>query len=96
MSDDLWRSEVDWQVQDGVLLPAGIPVCWMLRPSNDVNVACIYETENGWRVSTTDERGTEQSIREYGDRDAAIEDFLSRVDGFVRYQELRKRLQGQR
>ncbi|MBA8991735.1 hypothetical protein FHW23_003013 [Curtobacterium pusillum] len=68
----------------------------MRRPSNEVDVACIYETDAGWRVSTTNERATEESIREYSDRAAAVEDFVNRVEGFVRYGELRKRLLAQR
>ncbi|MBT1676129.1 hypothetical protein [Curtobacterium aurantiacum] len=45
----------------------------------------------GWRVSTTSDRGTEESTRESGDRNAAVEDFVRRVEGFAWYQEPRKR-----
>ncbi|OEI68644.1 MULTISPECIES: hypothetical protein [unclassified Curtobacterium] len=73
---------------------AGVPFRWMEQPSNDVNTACIYETIHGWRVSTTDERATEESVHDYVDRPAAVDDFVSRVQGLVRYRELRKRLLG--
>ncbi|WP_176491531.1 hypothetical protein [Curtobacterium sp. 'Ferrero'] len=73
---------------------AGVPFCWMQRPSNDVNTPCIYEIEDGWRVSTTDERASEESVSDYSDRAAAVQDFVSRVQGAVRYKELRKKLLG--
>lgn len=73
---------------------AGIPFCWMRRPSNDVDTPCIYETADGWRVSTTKERCTEESVTDHADRAAAIDDFVSRVRGFVRYRELREALLG--
>ncbi len=73
---------------------AAVPFRWMERPSNDSYTPCIYETVNGWRVSTTDERAKEESVHDYVDRPAAVNDFVSRVQGFVRYRESRKRLQG--
>lgn len=73
---------------------AGVPFRWMERPSNDVNTPCVYEIIDGWRVSTTDERATEESVRDYVDRSAAVDDFVGRVQGFVRYKELRKRFLG--
>ncbi|MCA5923429.1 hypothetical protein [Curtobacterium oceanosedimentum] len=73
---------------------AGAPFCWMRRPSNDANTPCIYETADVWRVSTTNERSTEESVDDYSDRSAAVGDFVSRVQGSVRYKELRKKLLG--
>jgi hypothetical protein len=73
---------------------AGVPFCWMRRPSNDVNTPCIYETADGWRVTTTNGRSTEESVNDHPDRAAAVDDFVNRVQGHVRYEELRKKLLG--
>ena len=73
---------------------AGVPFCWMRRPSNDVDTSCIYKTADGWRVSTTNERSTEESVNDHSDRSAAVDDFVNRVQGIVRYKELRKKFLG--
>lgn len=39
-------------------------------------------------------RSTEESVDDYSDRSAAVDDFVSRVQGSVRYKELRKELLG--
>ena len=70
---------------------AGVPFCWMTRPSNDVTTACISETEYGLRVSTTNERATEESIKDYSDGGDAVRDFVERVQGLLRYEELRRK-----
>jgi hypothetical protein len=73
---------------------AGIPFNWMLAPHNDANTASIYEVDGVWRVSTTDDRATEESIEDYSDRGAAVDDFVSRVRSSVRTRELRTKLLG--
>lgn len=69
----------------------GVSFRWMERPSNDVNTPCIYGTADGWRVSTTNERATEESVDDHVDRQTAVDDFESRLQGFIRYEELRRR-----
>ena len=86
--------DIDVMRELAVAEAAGVPFCWMRQPSNDVNTPCIYETADGWRVSTTNERSTEESVDDYSDRSAAVDDFVSRVQGSVRYKELRKKLLG--
>lgn len=84
--------DVDATRELAVAEAAGIRFCWMQRPSNAVNVASIYEIDDGWRVTTTDERATEEFVNDYSDREEAIGDFITRVHGFVAYRELRKKL----
>lgn len=83
--DDLGPTAVLRRASDG-----GIPFNWMRAPHNDADTASIYAVENGWRVSTTNERATEESIEYYADRADAVEDFLDRVRAFLRAHELRK------
>ena len=64
----------------------------MLRPPhNDVNASSLYEADGHWVVSTTVERATEETVHEYADREAAIEDFVSRIDASVSLVEWRRR-----
>lgn len=87
--------EIDAMRELALAEAAGVPFCWMRRPSNDVDTPCIYETADGWRVSTTNERSTEEFVNNYSDRSAGVDDFVSRLRGFVRYKELREKLLGQ-
>lgn len=87
--------EIDAMRELALAVAAGVPFCWMRRPSDDVDTPCIYETADGWRVSTTNERSTEESVNNYSDRSAGVDDFVSRLQGFVRYKELREKLLGQ-
>ena len=73
----------------------GVPHRWMERPSNDGNTPCIYETD-GWRVSTTSERATEECIDVHVERQTAADDFVSSLQRFIRYEELRRRHLGHR
>ncbi|MCS5512592.1 TNT domain-containing protein [Curtobacterium flaccumfaciens pv. betae] len=59
---------------------AGAGLNWLRAPHNDVNVSSLHEADGRWVVSTTNERATEESVHEYADRAAAIEDFVSRID----------------
>ena len=86
--------DIDVTRELAVAEAAGIRFCWMQRPLNAVNVASIYEIDDGWRVTTTNERATEESVKDYSDREAAIGDFIMRVHGFVAYRKLRKKLFG--
>ncbi|WP_412163971.1 hypothetical protein [Curtobacterium flaccumfaciens] len=70
---------------------AGVGYNWLRTPHNDVNMSSFYEADGHWVVSTTNERATEESVQEYADREAAIEDFVSRVDASVSLVEWRKR-----
>lgn len=87
--------EIDAMRELALAEAAGVPFCWMRRPSNDVDTPCIYETADGWRVSTMNERGTEEFVNDYSDRSAGVDDFVSRLRGFVKYKELREKLLGQ-
>ncbi|WP_027466438.1 hypothetical protein [Curtobacterium sp. UNCCL17] len=62
---------------------AGAGLNWLRAPHNDVNVSSLHEADGRWVVSTTNERATEESVHEYADRAAAIEDFVSRIDASV-------------
>ena len=70
---------------------AGVGFNWLRPPRNDVNVTSLYEADGRWVVSTTDERATEETVHEYADREAAIEDFVSRIDASVSLVEWRGR-----
>jgi hypothetical protein len=45
-------------------------------------------------VSTTNERATEESIKDYSGRGDAVRDFVELVQGFIRHEELRRKLRG--
>lgn len=78
--------DVDATRELAVAEAAGIRCCWMRRPSNEADMPSIYVMDGGWRVSTTNERATEESVKDYSDREEAIGDFVKRVHGFVEYQ----------
>lgn len=70
---------------------AGIGFNWMHAPHNDLEVSSIYRRNGRWVVSTTDERASEEGVHEYLDHEAALDDFVSRVNASVRLIEWRNR-----
>lgn len=70
---------------------AGIRFNWMRSPDNDTLMTSIYEDAGRWIVSTTNERATEEGVKEYDDREGAVTDFVSRINASVRVAEWRKR-----
>ncbi|MFJ3385878.1 MULTISPECIES: hypothetical protein [unclassified Curtobacterium] len=63
---------------------SGIRFNWMRSPDNDTRMTSIYEDAGRWIVSTTNERATEESVKEYDDRGEAVTYFVSRVSASVR------------
>lgn len=64
---------------------------WMHAPHDEPDVSSIYRRNGRWVVSTTDERASEEGVHEHLDHEAALDDFVSRVNASVRLIEWRNR-----